>query len=785
MTKQISRTPKSNHGKSKRAKKGKAAKADDPAKLKKVDKPHDPDNSLKFSVDSSLLFQLGERLVAKPSIALAELVKNAYDADATNVTVTFEGIGEPGGTIVIEDDGHGMSFEEVQGNWMRIATTEKRQHPASRIYKRALTGAKGVGRFAARRLGRKLILQSIAERPDGSQESVIADFDWEKDFAEGTDLGKVNIKYTRQRTNSDSKTGVSLFIEQARDAWTEDDLNELRRDLLSLQNPFPDLAVKAVPPKRVKKSEKVPEDPGFTFAMSVSESGGLDRLSGGLGEAFLKTAFARLDGEVDDKGVARYDIEVLKTSETDELVDDSHDYKGLESARLRVYLMIYKEEYFKGSDFGLRAAQIKGRQEGGVRIYLDGFRVFPYGEAGDDWLQLDEYAAKNLDLATEINPPEKVIETRKEIPGRPFLLIPKNNQVFGVVSLSQSLHENIEINVTRDRLIETEAVRRLRLFAQNGIYWAGLKYAAHSVEQRAKRKKERVKTVAEIITEAKTAVEAVAEIPDEQRQTIVWNLNEAIARAEEEEQSHIGEISMLRILASAGTTITLMNHQLRALNGAVLRSEQDLMRLRSDVPKKLGGRFHEIVSQISEWRETMELLASQLGFLLAPDARQRRRHHVLYEVVEDVRKPMIFYMKKFGVKFYNRVPRTLRTPPIYRSELYSVLINLLSNALKAVHGQPQREVIVEAEKHGRNMYARMSDTGVGLPVERREISFKPFVTTSAPNPVLGVGTGLGLKVVRDILELYDGAAQFVEPKAPYKTTIEIIIPYKGGAANDG
>ncbi len=749
-------------------------------KEKTADKPEEP--SLKFSVDSSLLFQLGERLVAKPSIALAELVKNAYDADATKVTVSFEAIGKPGGTIVIEDDGHGMIFEEVQSSWMRIATTEKRRVPVSRVYKRPLTGAKGVGRFAARRLGAKLILQSIAERPDGSKESVIADFDW-KDFAEGTDLEQVKIKYSRQPITPETKTGVALFIEQARDAWTEDDLNELRRDLLSLQNPFPDLAVKAVPARRLK-SEKPPEDPGFTFEMSVSESGGLDKLSGGLGEAFLNTAFARLNGEVDKKGVAHYDIKILKTGETDTLLDNSHNYKGLENARLRVYIMIYKEEYFKGSDFGLRDAQTKGRQEGGVRIYLDGFRVFPYGEAGDDWLQLDEYAAKNLDLATEISPPEQVIETRKELHGRPFLLVPKNNQVFGVVSISQSLHENIEINVTRDRLIETEAVKRLRLFAQNGIYWAGLKYAAHSAEQRAKKKKETVKSVAEIITDAKTAVEAVTEIPEEQRQTIVWNLNEAIARAEEEEQSHIGEISMLRILASAGTTITLMNHQLRALNGAVLRSEHDLMRLRSEVPKKLGGRFHGIVSQISEWRETMELLTSQLGFLLAPDARQRRRHHVLYEVVEDVRKPMIFYMKKFGVTFYNRVPRTLRTPAIYRSELYSVLMNLLSNALKAVHGQPEREVIVEAEKRGRKVYIRMSDTGVGLTPERWEISFKPFVTTSAPNPILGIGTGLGLKVVRDILDLYDGAAHFVQPNPPYKTTIEISIPDKGGAAND-
>ena len=734
-----------------------------------------------FSVDSSLLFQLGERLVAKPSIALAELVKNSYDADATQVTVSFENIGKPGGVIVVEDNGHGMIFEEVRDSWMRIATTEKRQNPKSRIYQRPLTGAKGVGRFAARRLGAKLILQSIAERVDGTKESVIVNFDWEKDFTEGQDLDEVQVPYTREMTSPEADTGVSLFIEQARDAWTEEDLSELRRDLLSLQNPFPDLTVKPAKSRSAKKgkSKKPPQDPGFTFEMNVAGSGKLDDLSGGLGEAFLGTAFAKLDGRVDQKGVAHYDIEILKTGEEDALTDKSHDYQGLENARLRIYLMIYKEEFFKETDFGLRDAQMKGRQEGGVRIYLDGFRVFPYGEAGDDWLQLDEYAAKNLDLATAINPPDKVIETRNALQGRPFLLIPKNNQVFGAVALSQSQHENIEINVTRDRLIETPTVKRLRLFVQNGIYWAGLKYAAYSAEQRAKKKKERTKSVSAIIDDAKAAVEALTGVPEEQRQIVLWNLDQAKEQAEEEEQSHISEMSMLRILASAGTTITLMNHQLRALNGAVLRSEHDLLRLRSEVPKKLGTRFHDIASQISEWRETMELQTSQLGFLLAPDSRQRRRNHVLYEVVENVRKPMSYYMKKFGVQFNNHVPRNLRTPVIYQSELYSILINILSNALKAVHGQPERVVTVEAEKVGKRMFLRMKDTGVGVPTERRELSFKPFVTSSAPNPVLGVGTGLGLKVVKDILELYDGSARFIDVDKPYKTCIEIMIPDKG------
>lgn len=118
------------------------------------------DDKLQFSVDSSLLFQLGEQLVAKPSVALAELVKNAYDADATQVLIIMENIGEPGGTIFIEDNGHGMTFEEIQKGWMRIATNNKQDNPISRKYMRPVTGAKGIGRFAARRLGTRLILQS-------------------------------------------------------------------------------------------------------------------------------------------------------------------------------------------------------------------------------------------------------------------------------------------------------------------------------------------------------------------------------------------------------------------------------------------------------------------------------------------------------------------------------------------------------------------------------------------------------------------------------------------------
>ena len=733
---------------------------------------------LNFSIDSSLLFQLGEQLVAKPSIALSELVKNAYDADATHVIVSLERIGKQGGTISIIDNGHGMSLEEIQNFWMRIATTSKRSREISKIYCRPLTGAKGIGRFAARRLGGKLTLLSTAALKDGTKEKISATFDWKKDFLPGQDLVSVPVDYTREVVLSETPTGVTLVIEDARDAWEEEEIVELRRDLLSLQSPFPDLIIKS---DRVSK-KGCKDDPGFNFEIQISGSKELERLSGGLGDAFLRAAWAKLDGNIDKDGHAHYDIEFLRAGDKDNLIDDTNTYSGLEGARLRVYYFIYASEYFKESDFNVRDASQKGREEGGIRIYLDGFRVFPYGSQSDDWLRLDEYAVRNVDMATAISPPERVLELANTISGRPFLLIPRNRQLFGVVAASQAKHSNIEINISRERLLETPTVALLRQFVQSGIYWMTLKYAAFLAEEKEKRRKEKApKTVREFISEAKSTLASMQGIPEGQRNVLTLALDDALQRATVEEEERISEISMLRILASAGTTLSLMNHQLQALIGAVSQTEQDLLRLQPAIPEALRSTYDDIISQVSEWHEMVNLQVSQLGFLLTPDSRQRRKRHALHEIIDNVKKPMSYYINKNGVAFKNEVPRNLRTPPIYQAELYSVLINILSNALKAIYGQPRREILVDAERIDDTLYIRMKDTGVGLTIERREISFKPFITTSLPNPILGIGTGLGLKVVRDILELYGGTARFIDVDQPWKTCIEIVLPDRGAS----
>lgn len=787
------------------------------------------DDKLQFSVDSSLLFQLGEQLVAKPSVALAELVKNAYDADATQVLIIMENIGEPGGTIFIEDNGHGMTFEEIQKGWMRIATNNKQDNPISRKYMRPLTGAKGIGRFAARRLGTRLILQSIAHRQDEQRkEAVAVTFDWST-FTPGMDISSVPVEYRRLAVPDDRRTGVTLIIENARDTWTEEEIADLKRDLLSLQSPFPELV-------RQANATNDNGDPGFTLEIDIGGSGELETLSGDLGEDFLNLSLAHLEGWVDGDGTAHYRLNMRNDDDLDNLTDDIEDYGNLQGVRFQLYYFSQRATDFSGSNFRLRDFRNKAKEAAGVRVYLDGFRVFPYGEDGDDWLGLDYYAGQNVIMTSDVSMSEAILDLDRQVreetrkaggDPRPYLLIPRNRQVFGAVILTQT-HINdlegnsIEIKASREGLVENIAFERLVRFVQRGIYWLTLKYAASSIERRAKDKKrrtERRRSVPDMIEEAREEIKSLTAnpstilrkpdssgnlitpvVPDVDPETtervikhveqeiskqlepvleaVNEQLEEASQQSRQESEETISYIAMLRLLASAGTSLLLMQHQMQALFDQVNYIQHSLNELSMGIPDEIREPYDEVVREVDNWYELVTEQVSQLGFVLAPDNRQRRRRHALHEVVDNVRKSMGYYMRRNHVEFTNEVPSDLRTPSVYRAELYTILLSILTNALKAVDRQSDRQIAVTAEKIDNQLCIRMLNTGKRISPQMREKAFEPFQSDSIPNPTLGTGTGLGLTVVRDTVAFYGGEARFIDVELPWQSGIEITIPYQ-------
>ena len=322
------------------------------------------DDLLSFQVDSSLLVQLGEQLVARRSIALAELVKNAYDADATQVRVVMQDVKTPSGSILVDDNGVGMTLDEVRTGWMRVATTAKARNPFSPVYGRARAGSKGIGRFAARRLGGILLLSSIAQYSDGTKRCLEIEFNWRDDFVAGTDIGATKVAYVLKDVPASTPTGTALLIEDlGSETWDESDVEDLQRDLLSLTPPF-----EVAEPLATTQSDRI--DPGFSVHLEAPEFPGL---GGEIKDHFLEAAWGVLTGHVGPDGRPHYALQVRKTGKQVTFSPSDVIYRSVGQVSLKVHFMVYRADAFEGFALVFATPSAMGETMAGYASMLMGF----------------------------------------------------------------------------------------------------------------------------------------------------------------------------------------------------------------------------------------------------------------------------------------------------------------------------------------------------------------------------------------------------------------------------
>jgi len=187
--------------------------------------------SISFSVDAGLVNRLGKELVGKPETALSELVKNAYDADATVVDVIFKNADKIGGVIIIEDDGIGMDLNQLEKGFMRISSTDKLHNPKSYKFARNKAGRKGIGRFATQRLGQIL---TIVTQTVNSNRAIKVTINW-NDFKVDTDLSLVKNKL--EYVDKTKSEGTTLIIENAWESWSESTVARVYRYVSDLFQP--------------------------------------------------------------------------------------------------------------------------------------------------------------------------------------------------------------------------------------------------------------------------------------------------------------------------------------------------------------------------------------------------------------------------------------------------------------------------------------------------------------------------------------------------------------------
>jgi signal transduction histidine kinase len=748
---------------------------------------------LEFSVDSQLLGELGERLVTRNYIALAELVKNSYDADASWVTLRFINATKGGranfrSQIDVIDNGHGMLFEEIKNYWMRIATTSKARQPISPIFGRRKTGNKGLGRFACRRLARKLVLETTAKLP-GRQEfewSKVS-FDWEE-FEPGTTLTEIPCEY-ETRTLSDGTPGLILRLVDLRESWSASQFDLLRRQLLS---------VSIVPGIRRKGFT---EDPGFLVKFEAPE---YPKGMGVLVDQFMDAGWGKLEGVVNKDGVLELTLAAKDIGLKECRLPQR--FETLANVKFDIAWVPFKRDYWRDRKTltKVRTEELM-RDQGGVRVYLDGFRVYPYGDPGNDWLDIDKDVARRLGTTDKIL--NQVASVLGVDSGRAMLNHPHNQNLIGRVHINSSVNMPFQVKLDREGFVWNQAcddlVRAIRLSMQwmvlhydKYLLLAETKALAEAEEQLyeqlgptpATGASQVIRVIDMITAEAK---EAKSSLPEDRRLEAEAQLDTArqvIQRSFTRMEAYVG---VLRAVASSGNLMFQFSHEVRNLMSRLDTHANSL----SLIARKLSGEDAKEVTTLAEsLRTTRDRLDQQIKLFgtLGQKPRDIEKKHipikrVCYEVVQG----FDYLIQTYGMNEVRLdVPDTLKSGPMLEIELFSIVINLLSNAVKANLAGGGKNILIQARREGDNTVIRVLDDGIGLQEEFREKVFEPL--SADPDgrlyeglmkrvadeelAALGRGSGIGLSIVRGISEDYGGKARFFDVKPPWKTGIEVVLP---------
>ncbi|MCX2495907.1 ATP-binding protein [Pedobacter sp. PF22-3] len=351
-----------------------------------------------FKAKSHILSLLGDELIGSDNLAIFELVKNAYDADAENVLIELVNLNTSEQSISIEDDGNGMTPQTLTNVWLEIGTDFKRgiKRQPSKKFERISLGEKGVGRLAVHKLGKKIVLETKTLEENFSSRITI---NWQKliDEAEYIQDTSVEIERIEGSLFPKKNQGTRIIISDLKkENWTRRDLRELARKTLSIINPFQNIDSFSVEINAndyhqswfedVKDPNEILNESLYYFDFEINSNS----------EIKWSYLFRPPNNFGIDRNSQNSSPEEnrLKISNKDDLFDHKQkhlkesDLNGIGEIKGRFYVYNLLTPVLNA--FGQTNA-IKSfiRENSGVRVFRDGIRVYNYGEPGDDWLGLD------------------------------------------------------------------------------------------------------------------------------------------------------------------------------------------------------------------------------------------------------------------------------------------------------------------------------------------------------------------------------------------------------------
>lgn len=731
--------------------------------------------NLKIRPYARLLTMLGNQLIKDERIALIELIKNAYDADASWVKVTFENFGDnfevqPKSKIIIQDNGDGMTKEILSSNFLNPATPGKKlqKEKNDKTKKgRIIQGEKGIGRFAMLKLGRKIDV--VSKTLEDTFENVLhydfskydseflAEQDKENKNPEPLFLDELNITIEERKPKVlveknivlgikkeiQLAKGTMIEISDLNEGWTEQKIKDVADDIVKLQSIFDDIT-------NTTKEKNKDENSFFVYLYKdgeyknytenyienlsvLIENKSVLRIEDGFFDASTLEYSFKLNGVL--RRISLSDSEIYGIKKFKDYFNDLFDKQRLFPREIECGSFSFSFYVFDFTATASAKYLLDGEDKKKIRphriyLYRDGIRVYPYGDPDDDWLQIDTL--------------------RGTVSAGTFL---SNDQVIGIVKISHSQNPRLKDKTNREGLIDdgyatSDFIKLLQTFlsyVRNKLY---RQYQIDNERQKThrmiaeKQLDDNVELLRNLVKGNKAATE---------------KLNEIESDYKAEKQFLVKRAETTESLAGVGISVETASHDIMRMMGLVLTNLDNLI---SDVMTSDEIDKGSMLKELNSMRGSLGFVHAQLKDiqLLFTSSKQRRRNILVKEILDKVLKIYKNTAKKANVNVeVNEIEGSPLVAKTTDAVLLQVLLNLFDNSIYwlGITDIPNKKILITLD--GENCKLIFSDNGPGVKDSDLPYIFESFYSGKGEE-----GRGLGLYIARQLLERCDYTIDYAD-----------------------
>jgi signal transduction histidine kinase len=752
--------------------------------------------TMKIRPYARLLTMLGEQLIKNEQIALAELIKNSYDADADWVKVSFvnfcydekkkEILKTKDSKIIVEDNGCGMTLKVIEDSWMNPATPNKKTRENEEIKTtpkkhRIIQGEKGIGRFAILKLGRDI---KITTRPEDENTEYVIDYklsQYDDDFLteDGKDkqlfIDDINIPVSEQTPfllvdrkvtvnntvfEKGNNHGTIIEISNLKGEWSFDKIKKVNAESQKLESIFEKIFSE-------KKKEDLFEigfecngdrllysDETIKELSSLLENSAVLKITNGLysekeGRFTYKINNVPYALSLKDSQISG--LTVFKERFAEKNLFDEIEIRKTTCGDFKFNFFVF--DFAADRESGAYYLDKKDKEtikEHRIYLYRDHIRVAPYGDPDNDWLEID----------------------KKRGVGRAGDYL-SNDQVVGFVDISKHGNPKLKDKTNREGLIEEGNATRDFIVLLHSFLLFIRQHAYRQYQERTKQQKEqqinKLKVVDNQFTQLKDSIGGNTKA--------LAAYNNLYRTYQIEKKFYQNRLDNTEDLAAVGLSVETASHDMsmmltkgvdaidnliKDIDGGVLTDEQ------------IENELHSIRGMFSFVKDQMRDIQ-----LMFKSSKQRRRPIRFEDLLEKVEK---IYKRTLNREHIEYSVNKIGSPIIAKctdAVILQLLINLFDNAVYWLAMPDIVEKKITITLDGNNQQVIFSDNGPGIREDDKPYIFEAFYSGKED------GRGLGLYIARQLLQRMGYSISLAEiPSEQILSGANFVINFVNSKEND-